>query len=258
MDKKSKALSLLILSFLVFNLLFQKAYADIGPKPSMDFYFAYKTLKQVSIVSGEQIECEDRLCLKSHPLERLGPQHFSCEKKDSCSSMAYGYSPYQKLKITFSDKTRESNIFESGSFNSKFYVTVEENSLNVQKTSATIPTLPKITQFFLAFFTTLIIEIFASLVFLSITKTKKKILIYVLLANIISIPIVWFLFGLLKPSLFTAFFSEIFAIVFEASFIYFLNKKINSFKKALLLSVIINIASLIIGGIFLVFLGYLI
>jgi hypothetical protein len=42
--------------------------------------------------------------------------------------------------------------------------------------------------------------------------------------------------------------SEIFAIVFEAYFIYYLNKQAITLKKSFVLSTIMNLASLIIGG----------
>jgi hypothetical protein len=120
------------------------AIADMGPKPDMDFKIVYETSQQITIVDAKQMQCQDILCLKSAPLENAGPQGFGCgtsisqdgkTKNDSCGSLAYGYAPYQKLVITFSDKARESNIFKSKFFREKFQVIVKDNELVVTSIS---------------------------------------------------------------------------------------------------------------------------
>ena len=107
--------------------------ADVGPKPSMDFEFEYETEQPLQIVDGMLYECDQTDCSDAEPLEELGPQGFSCTTA-SCSSMAYGYSEYHRLLIRFSDdKDRQSNIFQSDSYNSTFRVVVRENDLVVEK-----------------------------------------------------------------------------------------------------------------------------
>jgi hypothetical protein len=64
-------------------------------------------------------------------MEEMGPQHFTCSES-ACDSMAYGYSKYAKLVITFSDGvTRESNIFGKKYDVSQYEVTVYNADLNV-------------------------------------------------------------------------------------------------------------------------------
>jgi hypothetical protein len=47
--------------------------------------------------------------------------------------MAYGFSRYHRLEIQFSDgKMRQSNIFETAAFSSKYTVTVRPNDLLVE------------------------------------------------------------------------------------------------------------------------------
>ena len=106
--------------------------ADIGPKPTMEFIFIQENDPPLAILGGTLLECEDATCSQAAPLEALGPQGFSCTS-DRCSSMAYGYAPYHRLVIRFSDgKIRESNIFENRYFNAVYQVTVEADDLVVK------------------------------------------------------------------------------------------------------------------------------
>ncbi|MGB8983708.1 MAG: hypothetical protein WCC12_17700 [Anaerolineales bacterium] len=107
--------------------------ADTGPKPSMDFEFQQELAGDLlTIASGVMYECEQPDCSDASPLEELGPQRFECEA-DSCYAMAYGFSPYHRLELEFSDgKTRQSNIFETAGFDSKYVVTVRPDDLLVE------------------------------------------------------------------------------------------------------------------------------
>jgi hypothetical protein len=108
------------------------ARADIGPKPTMEFIFVQEDDPHLAIVEGTLLECEDAACMQAAPLEDLGPQGFSCSS-DRCSSMAYGYAPYHRLVIRFSDgKIRESNIFENRFFNAVFLVTIRADDLVIK------------------------------------------------------------------------------------------------------------------------------
>jgi hypothetical protein len=107
--------------------------ADIGPKPSMDFEFKQGFPGQpVTITSGILLECEQSDCQDAKPLQKLGPQHFSCDATN-CSALAYGFSTYHRLEIQFSDgKTRQSNIFKTTQFQSKYNVTIRQDDLLVE------------------------------------------------------------------------------------------------------------------------------
>jgi hypothetical protein len=107
--------------------------ADIGPKPSMDFEFEYETDQPLEILDGTLYECDLPDCSDARPLEELGPQGFSCTS-ETCSSLAYDYSQYHRLFIRFSDgKERQSDVFQSNSFDSTFRVLVRENDLIVER-----------------------------------------------------------------------------------------------------------------------------
>jgi len=128
---KSK-IGLLITCLLVF-LPLQTVAADIGPKPTMDFEFVQGFPgSPVTIVSGTLFECEQPDCADAQPLQEVGPQRFTCEAT-SCSALAYGFSPYQRLEIQFSDgKTRQSNVFETSQFQSSYKVTIRPDDLLVE------------------------------------------------------------------------------------------------------------------------------
>ena len=127
-----KRLSLLLFSFQVL-LPTQVALADTGPKPTMEFTFRQELTGQpVTITSGILYECEQSDCSDAAPLQELGPQRFTCEA-NSCSALAYGFAPYHKIQIEFSDgKTRQSNIFETAGFDSRYAVTIRPDDLLVE------------------------------------------------------------------------------------------------------------------------------
>jgi hypothetical protein len=129
-------LTKLLLLFLFLLMFFpaQAVLADTGPKPSMDFEFQQEMTEEppVTIASGILYECDQPDCSDAAPLEEAGPQGFRCEV-NSCSAVAYGFSPYHRIEIEFSDgKTRQSNVFETAGFDSKYRVTIRPDDLLVE------------------------------------------------------------------------------------------------------------------------------
>lgn len=117
--------------------------ADIGPKPSMEFEFEQELSgEQVTILEGILYECDKADCSDAAPLEELGPQGLYCQP-DSCQATAYGFAPFHRLEIEFSDGiTRQSNIFETGGFDSKYTVTVRPEDLLVES-QLSLDSLPR-------------------------------------------------------------------------------------------------------------------
>lgn len=116
------------LLFLLLQSIFPShtALADTGPKPTMEFSFSGE---DVNIASGILYECDQPDCSDAAPLEELGPQGLYCETT-SCRAIAYGFAPYHILEIEFADgTTRESNVFETAGFDSKYRVTVQPQDL---------------------------------------------------------------------------------------------------------------------------------
>lgn len=127
--RKLLALLLLLQVFLPIRV----ARADTGPKPVMDFQFQQEMAgEQVAITSGVLYECDQADCSDATPLKELGPQRFTCEA-NRCHALAYGFSQYHRLEIQFSDgQTRQSNIFETAGFESKYSVTIRPQDLLVE------------------------------------------------------------------------------------------------------------------------------
>jgi hypothetical protein len=123
----------LLLLFLQVLLPTQGALADTGPKPTMDFTFQQEmTGDQLTITSGVLYECDQSDCSDASPLEEAGPQRFTCEL-NRCHATAYGFAPYHKIEIEFSDgQMRQSNIFETAGFDSKYTVMVRPEDLLVK------------------------------------------------------------------------------------------------------------------------------
>ncbi|HET9906784.1 MAG TPA: hypothetical protein VFQ23_09080 [Anaerolineales bacterium] len=122
-------LFLLLLAFLPARV----ALADTGPKPSMDFQFKQEMTGEppLTITSGTLYECDQPDCSDAAPIEEVGPQGFRCEV-NSCSALAYGFAPYHRIAIEFSDgRTRQSNVFETAGFESRYMVTIRPDDLLV-------------------------------------------------------------------------------------------------------------------------------
>ena len=133
MTSKLIKLSLLLLSVVAF-LPPQAALADTGPKPTMDFQFRQEMTGEppLTIISGILFECDQPDCSDAMLLEEGGPQGFFCEL-NSCHATAYGFARYHQIELEFSDgKTRQSNIFETAGFDSKYMVTIRPDDLLVE------------------------------------------------------------------------------------------------------------------------------
>ena len=125
----------LLISLGVSALPTSTARADIGPKESMKFTFQYQ-IEPTSILDGQLLECTDVTCRANEP-PRYG--YFKC-KANSCVLYPYmvSHTEYQKLVITFADKTRESNVFTKVGFGAEYTVTVKDNGLYVREVFASL------------------------------------------------------------------------------------------------------------------------
>jgi hypothetical protein len=104
--------------------------------------------------------------------------------------------------------------------------------------------------FALAMLLTLAVELAVAFLYLQAVKVKKKgsILIAVVVANLISLFILWFGFVYFLDII-GFFLGEVFAVVFEGYFIYYLNRKAIGLKSAMFMSLAMNFVSLMVGAI---------
>ena len=249
--------------------------ADLGPKPSIDINVLYNgdNVPDESF-NAKMLSCinSDNQLFSGEDSDYLIPQ-LNISEYDSIndcywipaflawggdckeSKCHFGYMPPSEFKLAVYvpslDKVFISNEISRTNFNSNYEVTL--NSDSSAKIYETTPLIKNdlISSFVKALIITLIIELLVALIYLSIFRLPKKILISVLIGSLITLPIVWFIFPLIKIIPLVIIFSEIFAIVFEAYFIYYLNKQEITLKKSFILATIMNLASLIIGFIFL-------
>jgi hypothetical protein len=230
------AIALIVSSFVA-------AYADLGPKPTMDFKFAYN-VPGVEAKGGQLLMSNNPDCADAKPLQDLGPQRFSVSKTGAYA-LAYGFGQYRKLVIDFSDKTRESNIFQSANMAPKFTVLVNPNDLVVTEDT---PLLEPSKNFAIALATTLAIELAIGAIYVKVARRPRSVLLLIAIGNLISLPMVWFAFPLLPiPFLRSFIVSEVFAWLFEAAFLHFASRKAIPLRPAILLSLVMNLASMIAG-----------
>ncbi len=214
-----------------------------------DFSFKYPG-QPIPIVEGQMLECIDAACYSSETIICGGFGSFGCDK-DRCRAKMSGPDcrQFHKLVITFSDKTRESNIF-SKSWLGDYIVTVNDDRLHIDEVVLSTITVEKVNDFFTASLLTLVIEIAISALFAKALKLDAEMLAaLVFLANIITLPIVWFIFPSFGMNI-TAmtFFSELFAVVFEAFFLFISFRKGGfSIGNLIVLSLSMNAASFLAG-----------
>jgi hypothetical protein len=130
-------MAILLMTVLILAILLPAlpAHADsgLGLYPKMTFTFEHQG-EPVRIMYGKMLECNDSIC--SAPETRIcdGYGGFSCSGY-SCSAELKGpnCSSYHKLVITFTDKTRESNVFSVHGLDIRLKVTVNEDSLYVKQ-----------------------------------------------------------------------------------------------------------------------------
>jgi len=128
-------LTKLVVVLLILQVLLpaQIVLADTGPKPTMDFAFDQTLVESdLQVISGILYECDQPDCSAATPLQEAGPQRFTCDTTN-CHATAYGFAPYHKIEIEFSDEqTRQSNVFQTAGFASSYTVTVRPDDLLVK------------------------------------------------------------------------------------------------------------------------------
>ncbi len=223
-------------------------FADIAPTPQIIYNFNYQTSSPLNIVpvGSEQIQCEDNQCLDAQPLGIYGIQKLYCTSS-YCHAISYSFKPYQKLIVKFSDgKKRETDVFKTpATLRSAVQINVGENSLE----AIILPTKPKVDSFsqnhMIASLVIIIsLEIAAGLLYLLSGGLPLTILLYLLGANLLTIPFTWWVLSNIVTNM--AFLWG-FKFIFELFFVYFLAKKKISFKDAAGLVMMANITGFVFG-----------
>ncbi len=232
----------------LFCCVFSPLWANVSPKPEMEFSFVYQTADQPAIdpLHSEQIQCQDNQCLESKPLGVYGLQKLYCKER-SCFSIAYDYATYQQLIIAFEDGTKkQSNVFASpDTLRSHFNVYVTENDLKVEPSAA--PTDRRSwarKDAWLSLGIVLVLELLAAAAYLFYREKSFTILYSVGLANLITTALSWML--LVRYVGDTAVL-WVFCLIAEALIMRLMNPRKISFKDACMLSLTTNVTSYSIG-----------
>jgi hypothetical protein len=257
--------------FLMFLIPF--VYADVGPHTavSLKFYVTYNNNSIAGNFRADLLACSEGSCAE-------------IDNSDECSQGVCSFAYYRieripsqmKLLIDTNGESFSSDAINFSSENSPLFYDVnimpddkviitpspkQEETHDYSLYSLFMAWLP----FIGALLLTIAIEMIVSIIFLKRWKIKsvkwRKPLLTVAISDIISVPLVWIIFLFLVAVL-AAFLeswsvliaiiiTEAFAVVFEAYALFLFNKKILPLKRAFLLSIIMNIASFVIGDIIL-------
>ncbi|MDP2750704.1 MAG: hypothetical protein Q8O89_07785 [Nanoarchaeota archaeon] len=272
-------LSVFVLLFALANL----AYADVLPYgyDSASLYFLVKY--------------DNQTITNNFRANILACSQENCDKRDNSDECVQGQCSFNyyrvervpsemMLQVSLNDKNFTSGAFSFSEKRSlqEYYYTVNINpdgkmmiagiggDIEQYKRDAGIASDDSGSQadytsliiFVPALILTILIELGILIIFLRRWKVKKwkKPMLTVVLVNIISVPLIWlsFLFLALTSILLAFIIAESFAIVFEAYFFCWLNKKQIKLRQAFILSAIMNVVSFILGGVILVFISLLI
>ncbi|MBR4591724.1 MAG: hypothetical protein IKO35_00760 [Elusimicrobiaceae bacterium] len=237
-----------IFLFLVLILPLSTVWADVSPKPEMEFSFIYNTDKKplINPLLSEQIQCSDNQCQESKPLGHYGLQKLYCSA-GGCTAVAYEFADFQQLVIAFEDGSkRQSNIFPaSHKLRSRYNVYVNEDSLLVEPTDLS----PDWNAWMRAdalfsLIIILLLELAAAAAYLIYTQKSFTILYSVAVANLSTTLLswIWLLWYASDSALLW-----IFYVLAEALIIHAMNTKKIKLKDAFVLSIAANVTSYSIG-----------
>jgi hypothetical protein len=152
---------------------------------------------------------------------------------------------FEDINKTFYTEPIEINFYDTKyilNFNSDGSYTIQEENMNIINKN----------NLMIALLMTIILELIIAFIFLKKRKISMKVLFSVILASLITLPILWNLIPQRSSILFFFFILillEKIIILFEGILIFFLNKKRITIKDSLYLSTLMNIVSFIIGSI---------
>lgn len=223
-------------------------WADVSPKPEMEFSFIYETQNKPLIdpAHSEQIQCKDNQCLESKPLGHYGIQKLYCSA-GKCFSVAYEYTDFQKLIIAFTDGSmRESNIFVAPrKLRARFNVYVYDDALIVEPTDL-VPDASAWTRLdaWVSLLIILILELLAAAAYASYTKKSFRILYSVAVANLVTTAISWLYLAWYVPE---STLLWLFCLVAETLIIRYMNLKRLTLGQSFMLVLAMNVTSYSIG-----------
>jgi hypothetical protein len=225
-------------------------HANASAWVSARFEFEYEMEPPATYVDAQLFYCDDAECGTAHPWQDLHQPagEMRCTQ-DGCKVAVHVDERYLKLVVEFEDRTRESNVFERLDRDTRYRVLVTETGLQVTAIEETRSFIRRLWDggFALALPITLGVEAAVAAAYRKRAPFPRRYLLWILLASVLTLPVVWWI-GL-EMSDFGAglALAEIFAVVFEAGFIYLVFRKALTFRQSAFLSLIMNAASFLVG-----------
>lgn len=260
---KSKNLAWMVGLFLLIGFLIplRSASADIGPKPTFEFVYDFSVLSSPPEIEGVILYlCRDQNCTEKMVLPEVPGQKLKCGPVGCNVSLMMGGVAWQ-VEIVLGEKSLVSAPFEKEGFYSIYSLKISEDHLSVILLHAKDRGVPGpgtgsasfvreayLLNFLNAGLFTLVIELPLAVLILLLSKSGIKNILWVLLGNLITIPIVWYLLPLIIKSplgLMIAVF--ITAASIEAILLAKLGGEKIGWGKAWTISILINIASTLFG-----------
>lgn len=239
MSLKTKTIAIAILSL----FFCQNMAADATPFKrkliiNLDLNNSKKdSIRKVCILYGPSFKITDTVCgcdgsdclyleNKTIHIERSVPENF-------------------KLLFTFGNKTLISPTLNENDSDSLIELKIADTEITETTPFFRVP----ISNYILALFLTIIMELLFGFAFFLKHKINSKNILYILLVNLISHPALWLTCSYFIGWGINLLFAEIIVTLFEAILLTFLIKPKLNFQASLRLSCIINSASFIFGGI---------
>lgn len=245
--------------------------ADMGPKPSMDVYVTRDGQPLLGTFYGAMLVCDgdsgDSVFTYTDPTCTWHPSPLAWggECVDSKCNFHYFLPAQFRLALFFPDKPVVdlvagtpgqlvvSNVLERNNFRSVFEADVHGNWMSVDEVTPFFKSdaAKNLLNFFIALVITLFIELSVAGIFVKVKKLSFDVWRWVVLANVLSLPLVWFVFVGIGNSLTWFVIGELFAFVFEALLLRTFTEY--SYARSFLLSALMNISSLVLGGVAYIF-----
>jgi len=120
--------SRIVLAILLLALLLPIASADAGPRGTVQFNLIYKTSEPVTLIDYRITGYNDEQCISEIELRNF--KQFECAQKECQASIFPGR--YNRLILNFSDRERQSEVFDISNYGAEFDVRVTDSELIVE------------------------------------------------------------------------------------------------------------------------------
>ena len=237
------------------------AEADIGPHPTLEFEFDFSGLNaSVDIDEVILFTCRDDDCVEREELWDVPGQTFGCDQ-DGCSGTLLTGGPTRQIEVRLADRTLTSQPFKKEGFYSHYKLIFLNDEIKVEFVYASEPSFGNIAtitsvdgrihqrlDLTMAVLFTLLVEIPLAGLFLLIFKARFLDMLWILLGNVISLAVVWFIVPLLPlTALSVTILVLLLSILIEWGVLGWLSGKRITWLKAGVISLVLNVASTIVG-----------